>query len=242
MTTALSELEASFSSLEASLSSPSSPPPTYSRVVEEMEKIEAPLEYAWGVVNHLMGVRNGEPLRAAHAAIQPRVIETTTKLSQSYQVYSALETILSTGGEGENVGEGEVLDGVQRRVLSASLKAMKLSGVGLEGEEKERYNANRLQLAELSTQFGNHLLDATKAYSLTLTQKGEVEGLPPSALEAAAARAAGEGEKGSAEEGPWKLGLDIPSYLPAMKNLKNREVRRGRGREGGRGMVEAPAA
>jgi len=42
----------------------------------------------------------------------------------------------------------------------------------------------------------------------------------------AAARAAADGAEGAtAESGPWKIGLDIPSYLPAMKNLKSRDVR-----------------
>lgn len=37
-------------------------------------------------------------------------------------------------------------------------------------------------------------------------------------------QAAGE-ENASAEEGPWRLTLDMPSYLPCMQHLKNREVR-----------------
>merc|ERR1719440_111609 len=64
------------------------------------------------------------------------------------------------------------------------------------------------------------------AYSLMLTDAGSVEGLPPSALALAASRAAADGNEGAtAESGPWKLGLDMPSYLPAMKFLKARPVR-----------------
>jgi Zn-dependent oligopeptidase len=39
---------------------------------------------------------------------------------------------------------------------------MELSGVGLEGEAKDRFNAIQLELAELSTKFSNNVLDATK--------------------------------------------------------------------------------
>ena len=53
-----------------------------------------------------------------------------------------------------------------------------------------------------------------------------MEGLPPSALALAASRAVEDGKEGATpESGPWKLGLDMPSYLPAMKNLKSRDVR-----------------
>ena len=43
-----------------------------------------------------------------------------------------------------------------------------------------------MELAELSTNFSNHVLDATKAFSMTLTLPEEIEGLPPSLLAQAA--------------------------------------------------------
>ena len=54
---------------------------------------------------------------------------------------------------------------------------MQLSGVGLEGEAKEQFNGNQMKLAELSTAFSNNLLDATKAYSMLITEPAQVEGL-----------------------------------------------------------------
>ncbi|MBE9020417.1 M3 family metallopeptidase, partial [Chroococcidiopsidales cyanobacterium LEGE 13417] len=100
------------------------------------------------------------------------------------------------------------------------------SGVGLAGEQRERFNAIQLELAELTTKFSNNVLDATKAFSLTLTSPDEVEGLPPSwlSLAAQAARAAGE-EKATPEIGPWRVTLDFPSYLPFMQHGKRRDLR-----------------
>ena len=53
---------------------------------------------------------------------------------------------------------------------------MQLSGVGLEGEAKEQFNSNQMKLAELSTAFSNNLLDATKAYSMLITEPAQVSG------------------------------------------------------------------
>ena len=53
---------------------------------------------------------------------------------------------------------------------------MQLSGVGLEGEAKEQFNGNQMKLAELSTAFSNNLLDATKAYSMLITEPAQVSG------------------------------------------------------------------
>jgi len=220
MDSVLEQLDTDLAALEAKLSDASAP--EYTSVIEEMEKMEAPLGYAWGVVGHLMGVDNSDELREVHTAMQPAVIAASTKLSQSATVYKALETVNAASKAGS-----ESLDEAQARILDSSLMSMKLSGVGLEGAEKERFNAIRLELGDLSTQYSNNVLDATKAYSLTLTDKAEVEGLPPSALELAAQRAAADEEtKGATPEaGPWKLGLDMPSYLPAMKFIKNGAVR-----------------
>jgi len=211
---ALSSMESEFESLESRLQQ--SGDVSYSAVIEELEKLEAPVEYSWGVVNHLMGVKNSDALRAAHGEVQAEVVKTTTKLSQSEAVFKALEALEKDGS----------LEPAQQRIVQSSLSSMRLSGVGLQGEEKERFNANRIRLSELSTAFSNNLLDATKAFSLTLTEPAQVDGLPPSALALAASRAAEEGEEGAtAESGPWRLGLDMPSYLPAMKFLRDRSVR-----------------
>ena len=59
--------------------------------------------------------------------------------------------------------------------------------VGLHyGQAKEEFNKIQLELADLSTKFSNNVLDATKAFSLTVTDKADVEGLPASALALAA--------------------------------------------------------
>ena len=180
----LTNLDTDFKSLETSLEEmrEKGDTPKYEDVVEALEKVEAPVEYAWGVVGHLMGVKNSDELRAVHSEMQPAVVKTTQKLSQSKAVYSAVEAIAEAGAEG--------LDEAQQRIVASSLKSMQLSGVGLEGEAKETFNANQMKLAELSTQFSNNLLDATKAYSLVLTEPSKVEGLPPSALALFASRAA----------------------------------------------------
>ena len=93
-----------------------------------------------------------------------------------------------------------------------------LSGVGLEGEAKQRFDAILTELAELQTTFSNHVLDATKAYALLLRDRDEVAGLPESALALAAQSAREAGEAGAtAEQGPWRITLDAPSLVPVAR-------------------------
>mmetsp|Transcript_14133 Transcript_14133/g.43681 ORF Transcript_14133/g.43681 Transcript_14133/m.43681 type:complete len:716 (-) Transcript_14133:69-2216(-) len=211
VSTILEDLDANLQSLEASLSKGA----TYEDTVEALEKISAPLGYAWGVVGHLKGVKDSEDLRAAHAAMQPKVVEATQKLGQSRKVYEALE------------GLGDSLSPTRKRVVDANLRSMRLGGVALEGAAKDEYNKNQVRLSELSTAFSNNVLDATKAFELVVTDAADVEGLPPSAKGAAAEKAASADkcEKADADNGPWLLGLDAPSYIPAMQHLKSSALR-----------------
>lgn len=92
--------------------------------------------------------------------------------------------------------------------------------------QKERFNAIQLRLADLSTTFSNNVLDSVKAWSKLIRDKEAVKGLPASALAQLAASAASAGEEGaSAEEGPWRVTLDMPSYLPIMQHAASRELR-----------------
>ncbi|MEZ4290585.1 MAG: hypothetical protein R3E53_08660 [Myxococcota bacterium] len=64
----LARSEAALARLEADLE------PTWSSLVEPLERIGDRLGYAWGLVGHLMGVHNGDALPKAHAKVQGDVI------------------------------------------------------------------------------------------------------------------------------------------------------------------------
>ena len=183
----LNSLKRDFARLEESVNSGKST--DYSSIVEEMERIQAPLGYSWGVVGHLMGVKNSDDLRDAHKSMQPAVVKQNQALGQSVPLYLSLEKIKNDKDTWSSLEEA------QQRIVDASLMGMKKSGVGLSGKEKELFNEFKLELSELSTKFSNNLLDATKAYKLTLTDKRDVEGLPKSTLGLLATNAVHAGHK-----------------------------------------------
>ena len=90
-----------------------------------------------------------------------------------------------------------------------------------EGEEKERFNAIQQELAELSTQFSNHVLDATKAFSLTLDDPQDVEGLADQPLARGRPRPPARPERRTpprrAARGasPWTTRPSCPSWRTA---------------------------
>jgi oligopeptidase A len=209
----LAELTLKLESLEQNLR------PTWTGLMEPLALIQERLRWSWGVIGHLMGVKNSPELRAAYEAIQPALVEFENRLAQSRPIYDGMRAMRSSC-------VWDDLDPAQQRILESALREAKLSGVGLEGDRRDRFNQLQQALAELSTQFSNNVLDATKAFSLHLTTAAEVEGLPESllALAAQTAREAGYPDATTAT-GPWRITLDHPSFGPFMQHSRRRDLR-----------------
>jgi len=213
MTQLLAELDKELATLEANVQ------PTWSGLVEPLDRLVERLRWSWGIVGHLMGVKNSPELRIAYETVQPQVVQFLNKLNQSQLLYEAFKALRAND-------TWDSLESAQQRIVEAAIKDAELAGVGLSGEKRDRFNAIQLELAELSTKFSNNVLDATKAFSLTLTTKDEIDGLPPSltSLAASSARAAGE-ENATAQDGPWQITLDFPSFGPFMQYSTRRDLR-----------------
>jgi oligopeptidase A len=219
----LSQLEAELSSLEVVFSEAlqQGEPLGWHQVMDPLHRLTERLRWSWGVVGHLNGVCNSPELRDAHASQQAAVVAFGQRCGQSQVIYNVLRAMQQQGG----------WDGTQQRILDAELREMELRGVGLSGDIKEAFNAASQELAELSTRFGNQVLDATSAWTLTLTTPEEAEGLPASLLEqlAQAARQAElrapDGREPCAETGPWLMGLDMPRYGPFLQYSRRRDLR-----------------
>ncbi|MCY7337050.1 MAG: M3 family metallopeptidase, partial [Chamaesiphon sp.] len=213
MTELLTEANAELTKLEANII------PTWSGLVEPLDRLTERIGWSWSIVGHLMGVKNSPELRAAYEEMQPQLVQFWTRLGQSAALYQGYKAIAASP-------EFANFDAAQKRIIDAAIRDMELSGVGLTGAPKERFNEIQLALAELSNKFSNNVLDATKAYSLTLTKPDEIAGLPESLLAQAAqsARAAGN-EAATPTDGPWTITLDAPSYGPFMQHSQRRDLR-----------------
>jgi oligopeptidase A len=212
ITQLLEELETELQQLEANVK------PNWESLVIPLNQIEERLEWSWGIIEHLMGVKNSPPLREAYERVQPPLVTFANKMSQSKAIYQAFQQI-------QESKTWDQLDSAQKRIVASKIREAKLSGVGLEGEQKKRFNEIQLELAEITTKFANNVLDATKSFKLKLTTSEEIYGLPESLLSLAAQTAREEGEeKATSETGPWVITLDYPSYVPFLKFSTRRDL------------------
>ena len=216
-----SQLEALESSLQLRLVAAS--PLNWDELMPSLHQLGERLRWSWGVVSHLSGVRNTSELREAHAKQQPEVVRFSNRLGQSQVLHEALSRLKAS--------PAQPLDGTQTRILDAELLSMQHRGVGLRGVEQADFNSTSERLAALSTSFSNHVLDATQSWSLVIHKREQLVGVPERALAilaAAAAEAGDQSEDGlapTAADGPWRLGLDMPRYIPVITHAKDRNLR-----------------
>jgi oligopeptidase A len=196
--------------------------PTWNDLLKPLEELEVPFEYAWGPIGHLLGVKNSEELRDAHESVLNEVVSFSLRLNQSPVIYKTLEVI-------RNGDEWTKLDPAQQRVIELKLRAARHAGVALEGQEKERFNEIANELSQLQTKFSNNVLDATKQFSLTITKPEDIKGWPENLKQLSAQSYNQENpedeKKASGDAGPWRITLDLPSFIPFMQHSQNRQQR-----------------
>jgi oligopeptidase A len=209
----LGELASALDALEARVE------PTWEGLVLPLERMNERLAYAWGLVSHMLAVRNSDALRTAHETVQGEVIAFGLRQAQSPAIHDGLQRL--RGGPAF-----AALDATQQRIVDCLLRDARHSGVGLEPAKRARFNEIQAELAQLGTRFNNHVLDATRAFSILVRDPAEMAGTPPSlrALTAQNARENGEPDA-TAESGPWRLSLDAPVLIPFLEHGASRPLR-----------------
>ncbi|KAG8073029.1 hypothetical protein GUJ93_ZPchr0006g45491 [Zizania palustris] len=211
--TLLARLEGELTDLEKAVQ------PTWGKLVEPLERIVDNLEVVWGTVDHLKAVKDSSELRAAVDDVQPDKVKFQLRLGQSKPIYQAFNAI-------RNSSDWESLSEARKRIVQAQIKEAVLSGVALEDEQREKFNQIEQELEKLTQKFSENVLDATKKFEKLISDKKEIDGLPATALGLAAQTAVSKGhESATAENGPWIITLDAPSYIAVMQHARNRALR-----------------
>lgn len=128
-------------------------PRTYEDFVWKLNDATRDLWRCWGAISHLLGVMNSEAWRQLHETWQPKIVTFSLRVSQSRRLFEIAKGI-------------ETTDPTRWRILTKMIQGAELAGVGLDGVKKARFNEIQMRLAQLSTDFHNAVIDATKAFSL----------------------------------------------------------------------------
>ncbi len=181
------------------------------KTLEQIDTLENNMSEAWGVLSHLNAVMSNAETREVYQALLPSLSEYYTQLGQHTALYQTYQHV-------HDAAVFTDLPEAQQSAIKITLRDFKLSGVALEGAAKKRYAEISARLSQLSSDFSNHVLDATQAYFKPLTEE-QLAGLPESSIELLKQY----GQQRELEQ-PVAT-LEFPSYLAIMTYAKDRDLR-----------------
>jgi oligopeptidase A len=189
-----------------------SPPYTWENLIQPLEELDNELDKFWSPISHLHAVMQTPELRTVYKSCLPKLTAYHTELEQNEKLYQAF-LFLAESAAYKNLNQA------QQKLIQNQLRDFRLAGVALSPEKKQRFAEIQTRLAELTTQFEEHILDATEAWTKHIVDEKELAGVPAHALTAAHEKAQQKNLPG------WLLTLDFPCYFPTMSYAHNRALR-----------------
>ncbi len=186
---------------------------TYANTFLALEHSTEELNTAWSKVTHLQSVADSPAVREAHNAMLPKV----SAFYAAIPLHAALWLRLKTFAES---AAARALGGIHRRFLDETVKDFRQAGADLPVEKRARLEALQTELAEVTQKYSEHVLDATNAWQLLVTDEARLVGLPAHAQVAARRNAEAKGAAG------WRFTLHQPSLEPFMTYLDDEALRR----------------
>jgi oligopeptidase A len=191
---------------------------TYESTSHAFEASTEELGRGWGRLHHLDSVCDNPAQREGLNKMLPAVTDFYSSLPLNEKLWS----ILKTYGEGPQLA---MLDAVKRRFVEETLEDFRQSGADLPPDQKSRIAAIEAELSKLTKQYAEHVLDATNAWEMVITDESQLAGLPESAKAGAAANARAKGV--ATDDAPaWRFTLQFPSMYPIMQHLHDDGIRR----------------
>ncbi|XP_013794444.1 probable cytosolic oligopeptidase A [Limulus polyphemus] len=182
----------------------------FTTVIEPLEKLTNPLDYAWSTMKNLCIVTQNEQITRAYKKLHPRVQKAKTQRFHSQPIFHAMKEINA---------DRDKLSEVQQRVIDKCLLESRLDGIELWGYEQKHFNNTLVNLAKYKNQYREKLTKARSAFSHTITDIGIVADFPDELIKEMAV------DRTNPSRGPWIVTLDPHIYNPFMKFCSDRLLR-----------------
>ena len=187
--------------------------PTFANTILAYEQSGELLDRVTTVFGNLRSAETNDDLQQIAQEMMPLLSEHSNNISLNEALFERIKAVYL---QKDSLG----LTPEQMKLLENAYDGFIRRGANLQGEAKEKYRELTRDLSKLTLDFSENNLKETNNYQLALTDKSQLDGLPESAIEAAAETAREKGVNG------WVFTLHAPSYIPFMTYADNRDLRR----------------
>jgi peptidyl-dipeptidase Dcp len=187
--------------------------PTFKNTIEAIEISGKMLDRITSAFYAVSGANTDDVLKEARKVLSPELTAHRDEVALNEKLFKRVDAVFQQR-EDLNLTKEELF------LLEEMHKDYIRSGVNLEGEKKERLKAINKRLSELSTKFGENLLNETNDFELYVTDEKDLGNVS----ESLRATSAEEAKKRGKDSG-WVFTLQRPSINPFLQSSPNRELR-----------------
>jgi len=186
---------------------------TFKNTIEALATSGKMLNRFTNVFFAVSAANTDDVLKETRKSISPELTAHFDEISLNTKLFNRIKAVYK---QKKTLG----LSAEEMRLLTEMYKEYVRAGVNLEGKDKERLKAINKRVSELSTTFGDNLLEETNAFELHITDKKDLGNLSASLI----AGAAEEAKKRGHDIG-WSFTLQRPSINPFLQSSPNRDFR-----------------
>ncbi len=187
--------------------------PTFANTIVPLERSGALLTRASKVFNAVTGANINDTLQQVQEALAPKLAEHSDAIYLNPVLFQRVKSVYDRRAYMH-------LSAEQRFLAELYYKNFVRAGAQLSSADQTRLRALNQEESKLTTDFGNHLLAATKAGALVIDNVSDLDGFSPAEIASAADAAKQRGLTGK-----WVIRLQNTTQHPAQAELKNRAVR-----------------
>ena len=197
--------------IEAIVNNPEAP--TFENTIVALEHSGKLLSKVASPFYNLLSAETNDEMQALAQQLSPMMTEHSNSINLNEGLFARIKAVY-------NQKDKLKLTTEQQTLLQNAYDGFVRSGANLSESDKAIYRELSKELGLLSLQFSQNSLKETNAYSLLITNKDLLAGLPEYVMEMLAANAKKAGKEG------WLLDLKVTTYGPVMKYADNRDLRR----------------
>ncbi|MBO7102123.1 MAG: peptidase M3, partial [Bacteroidaceae bacterium] len=187
--------------------------PTFENTIEALENSGELLSKVTEVFFNLLSAETTDEMDELAQKLSPILSEHGNNITLNEKLFERVKSVYESVDKNSLTKE-------QQRLLQDCYDSFVRNGANLNEEDKQKYRQLTSELGVLSLQFSQNKLKDLNAFTLHITDKAELEGLPESAVDAAKEEAKSRNLEG------WVFTLQAPSYGPFLTYSAKRELRK----------------
>ena len=191
-------------------------PPTFDNTIAWTDKTEGEhyydlLDRVSNTFSCLMSAETNPRMEALAQKLSPILTKHANDVTLNPKLFARVKSVYENHRE---------LTPEEKTLLEKEYDSFVRSGALLDENGKDKLRKLTEEASMLSLQFSQNLLKENKAYTLHITDKAQLDGLPDTAIDMAAQTAKEKKLAG------WVFTLDYPSYSPFMTYSTQRDLRK----------------